>query len=64
MCVNQVFEKDLNRTTLTDLNNLLQDGITNKMKILKDAKNEISFFTNFKVEITNQAFALNLKNCI
>ena len=59
----QPFRKFLSRTTVADSNEHLQGGIRNKMKILKEGNDIISFFTDFKPEIINQAFALDVKNC-
>ena len=68
VCKPGVLSTDLNKLldflSLSNLTKLLKDGITSKMRILKDDTDEVSFFTNFKVEIVNQAFVVDLKNCI
>ena len=58
------FEKLLNRASVSDVTEMLQAGILAKMTTLKAANDPISFFTDFKTEIVNQAFAVDLKNCI
>ena len=58
------FNKLLNRASLTNTTELLKDKIAGKMRSLKQDIDEISFFTNFQTEIINQAFAVNVKNCI
>ena len=58
------FDKLLNRASVSDVTDMLQAGITKKIATLREENDPISFFTDFKIEIINQAFAIDLKNCI
>ena len=58
------FDKPLNCASVSNITEMLQVGITTKMATLKAAQDPISFFTDFKTEIVNQVFAIDLKNCI
>ena len=58
------FNKLLDRAWLTDATELLKEGIAGKMRSLKQDIDEVSFSTSFQTEIINQAFAVNMKNCI
>ena len=57
------FDKLLNRASVSDITDMLQVGFKRKMATLKEALDPISFFTDFKTEIINQTFAVNLENC-